>query len=65
MVSYTIEFTDEEIDALSKLSAKVGVSLEEIVRRIVLRQLPSKGLSFKDALTHTMDKNEELYKKLA
>jgi len=65
MVPFTIEFSDEEMEALKKFSADVGLSCEEVVKRIALRWLLNERPSFEDALEHTMNKNEELYKKLA
>ncbi len=65
MEELTIHLTAEEQHALSLRAKEIGLSPEELLRRGLQRVLAPEKLTFKQALEHTLRKNEELYRRLS
>jgi hypothetical protein len=64
-MSIELELTQEEQKLLEKEATRLGVSVSELVTRSVERMLQPKAMTFDEAMKHTIEKNVELYKRLA
>ena len=65
MSTLTINLTDDRLRALKKLSNRLNISSEELVRMSIEEILTRPDDTFQDALKYVLDKNSELYKRLA
>lgn len=65
MTRITIALPDERLAKLREVSARLGVSPEELVRLSVEELLSRPDEAFEQAVERTLQKNEELYRRLA
>ncbi len=65
METVTLNLSQDEQKALKNRSTELGLPPEELVRRGLRSVLSPLKLSFKDALEYTLQKNAELYRRLA
>jgi hypothetical protein len=65
MSAITITLPDERLMALKEIATNLGVSPEELVRLSVEELLAGPDDAFQQAVDRVLQKNEELYKRLA
>ncbi|NBD35234.1 MAG: DNA-binding protein [Chloroflexi bacterium] len=65
MSTLTITLSDEKLLALRKLAGDLGVEPEELIRLSVDDLLTRSDDAFEKAVTKVLEKNAELYKRLA
>ena len=65
MASITINLPDKLISKLKEASDRIGVSPEEFVKEGVVEKLSFLDDDFNAALDRVLNKNAELYKRLA
>jgi hypothetical protein len=65
MSAITITLPDERLMALKEIATSLGVSPEELVRLSVEELLARPDDAFQQAVDRVLQKNEELYKRLA
>ena len=61
----TLQISEVERSELDQCARDLGLSAEELVRRSLMRVLSPTKLSFEEALQYTLEKNAELYRRLA
>ncbi len=65
MNTITIELPNERLKKLREMSSKFGVSMEDLVRVSVEDMLSRPEEQFRKAAQYVLEKNTELYKRLA
>ncbi len=65
MSTFTINLPDDRMRALKKLSSRLNVSPEELVRLSIEEILTRPEETFRQAVEYIVDKNSELYHRLA
>ncbi|MBM3934807.1 MAG: DNA-binding protein [SAR202 cluster bacterium] len=65
MNSVTLDLTDEQTKRLHKLAARLGVTMQELVRISLFELLNAPETDFEAAADHVISKNSELYRRLA
>ncbi|MCV3213526.1 DNA-binding protein [Plectonema radiosum NIES-515] len=65
MNTITIKIPDERLLKLQKTANNLGLSIEELVLMGVEEILNKPNASFKGAMDYVLNKNAELYKRLA
>ena len=65
MKTITIPISEERLEQLTNLAQKAGVAPEELLVRQVESLLNSEDYQFLNAANHVLQKNKELYKRLA
>jgi hypothetical protein len=65
MSSITILLPDERLEALKEKAAHLNVSPEELVRASVEEILSRPDDEFERAVAYVLEKNQELYRRLA
>ncbi|BAY13609.1 DNA-binding protein [Calothrix sp. NIES-2098] len=65
MNTITIKITDEHLLKLQQKATSLGISIEELVLMGVEELLNQPETSFQDAMDYVLNKNAELYKRLA
>lgn len=65
MSSITINLSDEQIAKLQETAASFGLSPEDLVRVSLEDLLARPEEDFRTAVGYVLDKNEELYRRLA
>ncbi|BAY27302.1 hypothetical protein NIES2100_71250 [Calothrix sp. NIES-2100] len=65
MNTITINITDEHLLKLQQKATRLSISIEELVLMSVEELLNQPETSFKDAMDDVLNKNAELYKRLA
>ncbi|NEO75085.1 MULTISPECIES: DNA-binding protein [Moorena] len=65
MSSIQITIPDERLQKLQDIAANLNVSIEELVLMSVEQYLTQSELSFNDATAYVLQKNAELYRRLA
>ena len=60
-----IELSDETSAKLAELAARLGTSVESLVTAGVVDMVNGTDKEFNDAMYKVLDKNQELYKRLA
>ncbi|NEO51003.1 MAG: DNA-binding protein [Moorea sp. SIO4G2] len=65
MSSIQITIPDERLQQLQDIAANLNVSIEELVLMSVEQYLTQSELSFNDATAYVLQKNAELYRRLA
>ncbi|MCP4167282.1 MAG: DNA-binding protein [Chloroflexi bacterium] len=65
MSTLTINLTDDRLRALQKLSNRLKVSPEELVRLSIEDMLTRPEETFQSAMDYVLEKNNELYQRLA
>lgn len=65
MDSITISLPDDRLRALQKLSNQLNVSPEELIRLSIEELLTRPNEAFRDAADYVLEKNSDLYRRLA
>src|SRR4051812_25780602 len=65
MVDFTISLPDEQAGRLRELASEAGVSPEELLRDGAREWLTRPGCDFAAAAAYVLEKNRELYRRLA
>jgi predicted transcriptional regulator len=65
MSTLTINLSDDRLRALKKLSTRLNISPEELVRLSIEDILTRPEASFQSAMEYVLEKNSELYRRLA
>lgn len=65
MDAITVSLPDDRLRALQKLSDQLNVSPEELVRSSIEEFLSRPQESFHDAAEYILEKNRDLYRRLA
>jgi antitoxin FitA len=65
MSAITINLSEEHLRRLSELAASLGVSTEDLARMSVEELLARPDEKFEEAARHVIEKNAELYRRLA
>ncbi|MBW4593593.1 MAG: DNA-binding protein [Brasilonema angustatum HA4187-MV1] len=65
MNTITIQISNDRLVKLQETASRLGVSIEELVLMGVEQLLNQPEASFQDAMDYVLNKNAELYKRLA
>jgi hypothetical protein len=65
MVTLAIQLPDEQARALAALASRLRVTVEELATAQVLDLLAKPEARFEQAARYVIDKNRELYRRLA
>jgi hypothetical protein len=65
MSTLMINLTDDRLRALEKLSTRLNISPEELVRLSIEDILTRPEETFQNAMKYVLEKNSELYQRLA
>jgi predicted transcriptional regulator len=65
MSSITIDLSDEHLDRLREIAARLGVPPEELARVGIEELITQPDEKFKRAADYVLKKNTELYRRLA
>ena len=65
MSTITIAISDERLQRLREAAARLGVSPEDLVRVSIEDLLARPDETLKSAVEHVLEKNAELYRRLA
>jgi hypothetical protein len=65
MVTITVTLTDDRLQKLKELAAQFRIAPEELVRVSVEELIARPQVDFQKALDYVLEKNKELYKRLA
>lgn len=65
MASLTISLADEDLDELDALAARLGTTPQALLRAHIEDLLSGRESNFKRVADYVLNKNAELYKRLA
>lgn len=65
MRAVTIELQDQEIEEYAKLAMKLGVSVAQLLRSILRSTSTTDDQSYQEIKRDLLDRNDELYRRLA
>jgi hypothetical protein len=65
VVQITVALPEAHLQELKQVAARLGVSVDALVRVSIEELLAKPDESFRNALDHVLKKNEELYRRLA
>lgn len=65
MASITINISDQKFEEIQKLAQELGISLEEFLRISIEEWLTYPQADFTNAASYVLQKNTELYQRLA
>ena len=65
MTTITIQVSDDRYRELGDLAESLGITLERLIQANVEDMLAQPKEDFRQALSYVLEKNEELYKRLA
>ncbi len=65
MTSLTVLLSDSQAEQLAREAQRLGVSTEDLLRAAVIDLLETRHDAFLAAARHVLEKNTELYKRLA
>jgi len=65
MTTITIQVPDDRYQKLGELAESLGITPEQLVQANVEDMLAQPQEDFRQALSYVLEKNEELYKRLA
>ena len=65
MVQITVALPEDRLQELKEVAARLGVSVDTLVRVSVEELLAKPDESFRHTLDYVLKKNEELYRRLA
>lgn len=65
MNTITIQIPDDRWSELQKLSDRLGITSEALLLKAVKELTTESEASFQSAMNYVLDKNAELYKRLA
>ena len=64
-MNITVPLTDEQAERLNRFAESLGVDPAELARAACVDLLSQPARDFRDAAAHVLDKNRELYRRLA
>jgi predicted transcriptional regulator len=65
MTSLTVRLSDSQAEQLAREAQRLGVSAEDLLRAAVIDLLETRDEAFLAAARHVLEKNTELYRRLA
>ena len=65
MSAITINLSEERMERLREIASRLGVSPEDLARTSVEELLARPDEKFEEAARHVLEKNAELYRRLA
>ncbi len=65
MSTLTVDLADDRLRALQKLSTRLKISPEELIRLSIEEILTRPEETFQSAIEYVLEKNSELYQRLA
>jgi len=65
MSSITINFEDEQVARLQEIAGSLGISIEELARVSIQELLAKSDPEFQQATDYVLEKNKDLYRRLA
>lgn len=65
MASITINISDQQFEKMQELAQELGISLEEFIRIRIDEWLTYPQADFTSATSYVLQKNSELYQRLA
>ena len=65
MTTITVTLPDDQLEMLEDIANRFQVAPEELVRASVEQLLAGPEIEFRRALEHVLNKNAELYRRLA
>ena len=65
MTTITISLPDDRLRALEKISARLNLATEELVRLSIEELISRPDENFKQVMKDVLEKNTELYRRLA
>ena len=65
MTEFTLQLSDEQAERLQRLAAETGQSPEQLLHESVGQWLDDEATAFLAAANHVLQKNAELYRRLA
>ena len=65
MSAITINLSEERMQRLREIASRLGVSPEDLARMSVEELLARPNEKFEEAARHVLEKNAELYRRLA
>ncbi|NUM82492.1 DNA-binding protein [bacterium] len=65
MKDITVTLSDETVDKLSAAAQKIGIKPEDLLRVSIEDKLQAIDSDFNNAVTYVLEKNAELYRRLA
>lgn len=65
MTTLRFDISDDKAKALEEAAERLGISLEELLRASVDETLQELDADFEKAAQHVLQKNAELYRRLA
>ena len=65
MANITVTVSEDRLQKLEEIAARFQVTLEDLVRVSLEEMLTSPDENFRDALNHVLNKNADLYQRLA
>ena len=65
MSAITINLSEERMERLREVASRLGVSPEDLARMSVEELLARPDEKFEEAARHVLEKNAELYRRLA
>lgn len=65
MTSLTVRLSDSQAERLAQEARRLGVSPEDLLRAAVVDLLETRDEAFLAAAKHVLEKNTELYRRLA
>lgn len=65
MTTLRFDISDDKAEALEQAAERLGISMEELLRASVDETLQKLDADFEKAAHHVLEKNAELYRRLA
>jgi antitoxin FitA len=65
MKSFSIQLPDQTVERIERAARELGVSSETLVRATLEEKLDQLNAGFEEAAQHVLQKNAELYRRLA
>ena len=65
MTTLRFDISDDKAEALEDAAERLGISMEELLRASVDQTLQKLDADFEKAAQHVLEKNAELYRRLA
>lgn len=65
MTTLTVTLPDTQLSELKEAAKKLGVSVEDLIRVSIDELLSKPDTEFDDAVSYVLQKNAELYRRLA
>lgn len=65
MTPITVDLTEDQVSRLRDMASRLGVTTEELARASIVDTLGQPEERFRKAAVHVLEKNAELYRRLA